>query len=120
MLTWLYSEIIYTMFLVFLLQMYIGLGGKTHRFVMPIWCRVHYGLLSVIRRKKCRNYGEYLHKYPNLLNKDFSVQRLNQKCVTDISYIQSEECCISRSLETCVITVLLPTKPEQSKMLILF
>ncbi len=24
-----------------------------------------YGLLSVIRRKKYRNYGEYLHKYPN-------------------------------------------------------
>ena len=30
-----------------------------------------YGLLSVIRRKKYRNYGEYLHKYPNLLNRDF-------------------------------------------------
>jgi hypothetical protein len=29
----LYSEIIYTVLLVFLLQMYIGLGGKTHRFV---------------------------------------------------------------------------------------
>ena len=26
-----------------------------------------YDLLSVIRRKKYRNYGEYLHRYPNLL-----------------------------------------------------
>ena len=32
-----------------------------------------YGLLSVIRRKKYRNYGEYLHKYPNLLNRDFKA-----------------------------------------------
>ena len=46
-----------------------------------------YGLLSVIRRKKYRNYGEYLHKYPNLLNRDFSAERPNQKWVTDISYI---------------------------------
>ncbi len=29
-----------------------------------------YGLLSVIRRNKYRNYGDYLHKYPNLLNRD--------------------------------------------------
>ena len=50
-----------------------------------------YGLLSVIRRKKYRNYGEYLHKYPNLLNRDFSAQRPNQKWVTDISYIHTKQ-----------------------------
>ena len=50
-----------------------------------------YGLLSVIRRKRYRNYGEYLHKYPNLLNRDFSAQRPNQKWVTDISYIQTKQ-----------------------------
>ena len=48
-----------------------------------------YGLLSVIRRKKYRNYGEYLHKYPNLLNRDFNAEKPNQKWVTDISYIKT-------------------------------
>ena len=50
-----------------------------------------YGLLSVIRRKKYRNYGNYLHKYPNLLNRDFSAERPNQKWVTDISYIHTKQ-----------------------------
>ena len=50
-----------------------------------------YGLLSVIRRKKYRNYGEYLHKYPNLLNRDFHAERPNQKWVTDISYIHTKQ-----------------------------
>ena len=50
-----------------------------------------YGLLSVIRRKKYRNYGEYLHRYPNLLNRDFSAERPNQKWVTDISYIHTKQ-----------------------------
>lgn len=48
-----------------------------------------YGLLSVIRRKKYRNYGEYLHRYPNLLNRNFKADRPNQKWVTDISYIKT-------------------------------
>ena len=50
-----------------------------------------YNLLSVVRRKKYRNYGERLHKYPNLLNRDFKAERPNQKWVTDISYIKTEE-----------------------------
>ena len=50
-----------------------------------------YGLLSVIRRNKYRNYGEYLHKYSNLLNRDFSAERPNQKWVTDISYIHTKQ-----------------------------
>lgn len=48
-----------------------------------------YNLLSVVRRKKYRNYGEYLHRYPNLLNRDFKAKRPNQKWVTDISYIKA-------------------------------
>ena len=48
-----------------------------------------YNLLSVVRRKKYRNYGEYLHRYPNLLNRDFRTERPNQKWVTDISYIKT-------------------------------
>jgi len=50
-----------------------------------------YNLLSVIRRKKYRNYGEYLHRYPNLLNRDFKADRPNQKWVTDISYIKTKQ-----------------------------
>lgn len=50
-----------------------------------------YGLLSVIRRKKYRNYEEYLHKYPNSLNRDFNADRPNQKWVTDISYIHTKQ-----------------------------
>ena len=48
-----------------------------------------YSLLSAVRRKKYHNYGEYLYKYPNLLNRDFTTERPNQKWVTDISYIKT-------------------------------
>ena len=48
-----------------------------------------YNLLSAIKRKKYRNYGEYLHRYPNLLNRDFNADKPNQKWVTDISYIKT-------------------------------
>lgn len=50
-----------------------------------------YNLLSVVRRKKYRSYGEYLHRYPNLLNRDFTAERPNQKWVTDISYIKTKQ-----------------------------
>ena len=50
-----------------------------------------YGLLSAIRRKRYRNYGEYLHRYPNLLNRNFYAERPNQKWVTDISYIHTRQ-----------------------------
>lgn len=48
-----------------------------------------YNLLSVIRRKRYVRYGEGLHKYPNLLNRDFTAECPNQKWVTDISYIST-------------------------------
>ena len=50
-----------------------------------------YSLLSVVRRKKYHNYGNVLHKYPNLLNRDFTATRPNQKWVTDISYIHTAQ-----------------------------
>ena len=34
-------------------------------------------------------YGEALHRYPNLLNRNFTADRPNQKWVTDISYIRT-------------------------------
>ena len=48
-----------------------------------------YSLLSVIRRKRYVKYGEALHRYPNLLNRNFAADRPNQKWVTDISYIRT-------------------------------
>lgn len=50
-----------------------------------------YNLLSAIRRRKYRNYSQALHKYPNLLNRDFHAERPNQKWVTDISYIHTSQ-----------------------------
>ena len=48
-----------------------------------------YNLLSAVRRKKYQHYGDALHRYPNLLNRDFHAERPNQKWVTDISYIKT-------------------------------
>lgn len=48
-----------------------------------------YNLLSVVRRKKYRSYGECLHRYPNVLNRNFKADRPNRKWVTDISYIKT-------------------------------
>ena len=48
-----------------------------------------YNLLSVVRRKRYVKYGEALHRYPNLLNRNFAAERPNQKWVTDISYIRT-------------------------------
>ena len=51
-----------------------------------------YGLLATIRRKrKYQRMTEQLHRYPNLLNRDFSANRPNEKWVTDISYIPTPE-----------------------------
>ena len=35
--------------------------------------------------------GEHLHRYPNLLDRQFAAQRPNQKWVTDISYIHTAQ-----------------------------
>ena len=51
-----------------------------------------YGLLSQIRRRrKYTYYSEYLHRYDNVLNRDFRANLPNQKWVTDISYIQTKQ-----------------------------
>ena len=44
-----------------------------------------YNLLSVVRRRKYCNYSQTLHRYDNLLNRDFNADRPNQKWVTDIT-----------------------------------
>ena len=51
-----------------------------------------YGLLSEIRRhRKWTNLGQQIHKYRNLLARQFRADRPNAKWVTDISYIQTRE-----------------------------
>ena len=51
-----------------------------------------YGLLSEIRRpKKWRQMGQQLHKYQNLLNRNFHAEAPNCKWVTDISYIHTKQ-----------------------------
>lgn len=51
-----------------------------------------YGLLSEIRRRrKWTNLGQQVHKYKNLLNRQFRTDRPNTKWVTDISYIHTKE-----------------------------
>ncbi len=51
-----------------------------------------YGLLSEIRRrKKYKQMGQQLHKYENILNRDFVADRPNAKWVTDISYIHTTQ-----------------------------
>lgn len=51
-----------------------------------------YDLLSEIRRRrKWTNMGRQIHKYENLLNRQFQADKLNSKWVTDISYIHTKQ-----------------------------
>ena len=51
-----------------------------------------YGLLSEIRRRrKWVNLGQQLHRYDNLLKRQFHADRPNTKWGTDISYIHTKE-----------------------------
>ena len=51
-----------------------------------------YGLLADIRRRrKWVNMGQQVHKYKNLLNRQFHPDRPNSKWVTDISYNHTKQ-----------------------------
>lgn len=51
-----------------------------------------YGLLAEIRRRrKWKQMGQQVHKYKNLLNREFHADRPNSKWVTDISYIHTKQ-----------------------------
>ena len=51
-----------------------------------------YELLSEIRRRrKWQQMGQQVHRYKNLLNRDFHADKPNSKWVTDISYIHTKQ-----------------------------
>ena len=51
-----------------------------------------YDLLAEIRRRrKWQQMGQQLHKYENLLNREFHADGPNRKWVTDISYIHTKQ-----------------------------
>ena len=51
-----------------------------------------YDLLSEIRRRrKWQQMGQQVHKYKNLLNREFHTDLPNSKWVTDISYIHTKQ-----------------------------
>ncbi len=50
-----------------------------------------YGLLSEVRRKRWRNCGQSIHRYENILDRNFVAQQPNKKWVTDISYIPTTQ-----------------------------
>jgi len=52
---------------------------------------VKYGLLSEVRRKRWQSCGQGMHRYANLLNGEFGADKPNQKWVTDISYIPTDQ-----------------------------
>lgn len=61
-----------------------------HKAVLRIMGK--YGLLAQIRRRrKYQQMSDQIHRYPNILNRNFAAARPNQKWVTDISYIQTPQ-----------------------------
>lgn len=49
----------------------------------------HELLSEIRRRRKWRQMGQQVHKYENLLNRQFQADKPNHKWVTDISYIRT-------------------------------
>lgn len=61
-----------------------------HKAVLRIMGK--YQLLSAVRRRrKYLQYSQALHRYDNVLNRNFTANRPNQKWVTDISYIHTKQ-----------------------------
>ena len=48
-------------------------------------------LTEIHRCSKCANLGQRVHKYENLLARQFRADRSNTKCVTGISCIHTKE-----------------------------
>ena len=75
-----------------------------------------YGLLSEVRRRRqWVNLGQQVHKYENLLNRQFRAVRPNEKWVTDISYIHTKEGILYLSMIR-MTTVLWPTRLQVGRL----
>lgn len=69
-----------------------GSKGISHNPKTILRVMQKYGLLAEIRRRrKWKQMGQQLHKYENLLNRDFHAETPNSKWVTDISYILTRQ-----------------------------
>ena len=75
-----------------------------------------YGLLADIRRRrKWVNMGQQVHKYENLLNRQFHADRPNSKWVTDISYFHTKQGVLYLSMirdlyDNCIVAYKTGTK----------
>lgn len=70
--------------------MWLGKQGIYHNPKTVLRVMKKYDLLAEIRRpRKWVNMGQQVHRYENLLNRDFHADRPNSKWVTDISYIHT-------------------------------
>ena len=70
--------------------MWLGKQGIHHNPKTVLRVIKKYDLLAEIRRpRKWVNMGQQVHRYENLLNRDFHADRPNSKWVTDISYIHT-------------------------------
>ena len=75
-------------------RMHLALAAQGFAFNPKTVLRVmkKYNLLSEIRRRRrWVNMGQQLHRYENLLNRQFQSDRPNHKWVTDISYIHTTQ-----------------------------
>jgi len=73
------------------LQQKLGLQIN-HKAVLRLMCKL--GIRSHARKpklyKKLEEIGTY-HRYPNVLNRDFVATKPNQKWVTDVTYIRTQQ-----------------------------
>ena len=70
------------------MQLALAAKGIYHNPKTVLRVMKKYNLLSEIRRRKrWVNMGQQLHRYENLLNRQFQSDRPNHKWVTDIAYI---------------------------------
>lgn len=79
-----------------------------------------YGLLSEVRRKRWRNCGQSIHRYENILDRNFVAQQPNKNGLPIFPISpQRRGFSIYLLFVTSLTTALLPTKPVGSRQLIL-
>ena len=72
-------------------QIWLDRNGTHHNPKTILRIMQKYNLLSVVRRRKYHKYSNQIHKYKNVLARNFSADFPNQKWVTDISYIHTAQ-----------------------------